>query len=702
MIGGGLSTRLRTAARCFTHWEHAQYILEEDVGLSGDPARLCYSALLKTLHGPDDPRNLQALFRGRGLVRVDGCWATADLSRTHRDGGLSKRLGALPAVQYLHTDDHGKTEALIDPERLGIFEGVDDLAPYGYPRVQVVRGLKIFWHWRDNPDPHVVRAVVPPEKLRAPEMQAYRPRYVPDARRMPLPEAEAFLEASFPGISWPYLRLLIAARGCAESGLGQPPRLAVDGPSGAGKDATIKVAAMLIGDQHQDVPWNEDVREFHLGLHEASQNAGLVSSGEIIKLIRAKKRDVLASLSALLTYDCGITIRRLYTGPTPVRQVPALVITDTSFPPELHCDEQMGRRFVYVHLQRKVDWQRTAELGIDGWRARSPDHAAAANALVSQVIDEFFSQPSPLVFEDIARELGFGLLNQSQDTGLDPREDLLALFRACLSPEAVAAPDATWKGRAWKLIRREAKDPLSLAWQAVCDNPGEGFTTSRRVKEADWGRLLGVGEAVECDLSPKGGSTLAIRFRCGKARSEYARYNQEIRPPDAPPDPPSAPPDQPPDAPPPPPPPAPPSPAPGSPARTCDQAPPAAPEPNRPEAPEPPDTLVRDVTVSTTAPPSLPIFVDLETRSLCDLKDVGGQRYARHPSTEILALAALIDGQVIVWTPTLPRPVAGDTLWPAGHGPAHPVATFAGPDLPPPLAEAIAAGRQLCAQRLRF
>ena len=45
-----------------------------------------------------------------------------------------------------------------------------------------------------------------------------------------------------------------------------------------------------------------------------------------------------------------------------------------------------------------------------------------------------------------------------------------------------------------------------------------------------------------------------------------------------------------------------------------------------------------------------PIFIDFETRSLAKLENVGGRRYARHPSTEALCLVARMpDGSVLEW-----------------------------------------------------
>ncbi len=529
LVGGGVPARLAAAVRRFCHWEHAQHVVAEDVGLTGELAQLAYQALLKAVHGPQDPRVDAALRAGRGLVRMDGSWATADLSRNHHRDGLTARLAALPAVQALEPDKDGRLVARVVPERLAIFQGVDDLAPYGYSRVLPVRGMKIFHQWHPNPDPAVVRAVVLPEFLRPKGMAPFRPRYVPTGKRMPLSDAEALLSDSFPGIDFDYLRLLIAARGCTEGGRGLPPRVAVDGPSGAGKDATVKIAAALIGDNHRDLPYKPQAERFHLDLYDAGLNAGLVTSQEIIKFASARGEDLLSNLKALMNFETGTSVRVLYVGPQPVRQVPVLVITDTSFPPTVLCDEQLGRRFVYAHLDRKVDWLRSSVEGIERWRALGKEHAAAANALVSDVIDTFFADPTPMLFEDIAHQLGFGALNRGNDMGLDPRADLLELFAACCSPEATPAKDGKWKGRGWKLVRREGTDCLSKAWLRVCDNLGDGFTSSRRAKEVDWAQVLQVDRPVEFDSSPNGGSTLGVRFRQGKPRSPDLKVNEEIR-----------------------------------------------------------------------------------------------------------------------------------------------------------------------------
>jgi DNA polymerase len=96
-----------------------------------------------------------------------------------------------------------------------------------------------------------------------------------------------------------------------------------------------------------------------------------------------------------------------------------------------------------------------------------------------------------------------------------------------------------------------------------------------------------------------------------------------------------------------------------------------------------------------------PVYLDLETRSRADLEAVGGRRYAKDPSTELLTVVALLPGRAVVWTPLLITPLPAAGLWPKGYEacgvPERPLESFAGPSLPAPLADAIAAGHALCA-----
>ena len=76
------------------------------------------------------------------------------------------------------------------------------------------------------------------------------------------------------------------------------------------------------------------------------------------------------------------------------------------------------------------------------------------------------------------------------------------------------------------------------------------------------------------------------------------------------------------------------------------------------------------------SPCRLPVFIDLETRSAADLNKLGGRLYATHRTTSLLSVAALIDGIVAVWVPSLTSPLPTDAVWPSGPWQPLPVVAF--------------------------
>jgi hypothetical protein len=93
-----------------------------------------------------------------------------------------------------------------------------------------------------------------------------------------------------------------------------------------------------------------------------------------------------------------------------------------------------------------------------------------------------------------------------------------------------------------------------------------------------------------------------------------------------------------------------------------------------------------------------PVLFDFESSSAADLPRVGGRRYAAHESTRIVCLCCLIDGHFHLWLPgqeiTLP---AFADLWPGEHGPPRPLHLWGGENLPSPIADAVAEGREFIA-----
>ena len=100
---------------------------------------------------------------------------------------------------------------------------------------------------------------------------------------------------------------------------------------------------------------------------------------------------------------------------------------------------------------------------------------------------------------------------------------------------------------------------------------------------------------------------------------------------------------------------------------------------------------------TTTLPPDRPpVFLDLETRSDCDIK-LGGRRYASHPSTEIASVVALIDRTMIVWTPGREPITDLASIRPEVMPEDFVTEAYGGTDVPPPLLAALQEGRDACA-----
>ena len=105
--------------------------------------------------------------------------------------------------------------------------------------------------------------------------------------------------------------------------------------------------------------------------------------------------------------------------------------------------------------------------------------------------------------------------------------------------------------------------------------------------------------------------------------------------------------------------------------------------------------LAPATSVSLPKPQSSPVIIDLETRSLCDLKKHGGRIYAAHHSTEVLSVAAVIDRAGVVWFPNLQTAPPSNKISISSPG-IEVIHTFAGHELPKPLLDAITSSRPFC------
>lgn len=502
----------------FTHWEHAKVVLDAKCRLEGKMARLVYEGLLRLRH-PDDDR-VDRVFRvGSSLIRGVGRWVTPDRYETLCD--LRATLSTLPAVR-------GRDGKPI-PERLDMFDQTADLGRYGYVSIRPLHGMRVYGEYLGGDGP--VTTVVPPVYLAEPGQAALRPRYVPDTRRSSLDDAMRRVESVFPGLDRNYLLLLIAARGVSEGETGIAPNIVCAGPSGSGKSQTSALAASILGDNVTEVPWNVNTERFRQGFSEGAERGSYVVVNELFKDVASTRRSYRSGFDAFLNLTPGSVSHKLYVGPVPIGRLPVAVVTDTFVPSEVRSDVQLARRFVYVRLDSRLDWEQSiVDAGIGtplGFRGASLENAEASNAIASYVVDRFFHD-SPRSLVSIASDLGFTTLEHCDEV-LDDPEALPSLFA-----EALRTPDARederLRGRGWKRICFDDETPLAEAWRSVCDGltSFDAFANSRKCSEVDWARVVAVPRGTRLDVAKFRGKSIAIRFRCGGTRGEYL-VNEQLQ-----------------------------------------------------------------------------------------------------------------------------------------------------------------------------
>jgi hypothetical protein len=517
---------LEVLVKNLTHWTHAAVIIEQLLGLQGRLARLVYSSALKTFHGADDPRIGSVFMAGKDMIRQPGRWTSEDGAVTY-PRNINAIISRLPAVQFKIETAAGLVTNVNAEKVERLAKTQTDLTPYGYPPVMVIPGVRVYSH--NIAIDSTFTLAVPAAEYR--QRTDIAPRYVPTTQRMPLDEAWAVLEVVFPGLRRDYLQLCLAAAGCSEVSRGQPSFVLTTGPSGAAKSTTPRLASGILGVQPRAIAWTPSPERWHQALAEAADVTSLITCNEYLKLAMKAGLSAKQALDPFLELEVGVAAHRLYVGPVPITKLPGLIVTDIRAPADITDDRQIGRRFVYVHLTSRVEWNSTCQAAGFGDAARlrfgGPHLVAAANAVLSHVIDTYFSWPQSLA--QIAGQLGFPMLENADLGG--GTQDLVDLFVAvCKAPPALGADASRWSGPGWKVVTRGSETDLTRAWEKVCDS---GWISSRRCESEDWAHLLQAhvdGEIVS-DIRSHGESRVGIRFRVGPVNLP-TKVNQQIVDPD--------------------------------------------------------------------------------------------------------------------------------------------------------------------------
>ncbi len=517
--------------RGLAHWGHAKWVLSEKYRMVGKFAQLAYTAALKAYHqGKPTERLVNRVFDPTldKMARVGKDWYfITDLQPAEQ--GVNNLIAALPSVMY--EDEKGSVKASL--ASVALYSQAIDLKDYGYPPLRLVFGAKLAAEYLPQPLVATVGVAAKHVQMRG---DRYLPRYVLKSERMGLTKAWGLLEQIVPKVDHTLIRLIIAGSGVAqETCRGQSPRLFVTGPSGAAKTAHFSIAGSILGVVVPSITANSSDERFIANIKDAMNGSGVVVVNEIFKdAMRTSKRSPAVAMQPVLNIEPDVQVHQLYKGGRPIGRQCLLAFTEVAMPATMQEETQIARRLRYYRVERrKDDWRaKMAAAGIGEFkeiRTRSPELADACNAILSDVIDEFFVEA--LTFDEIADRLNIKTIEDSPDFS-DPTPYLRHFYKlVCAAEEPKSESMRKRFGRGAKKIDKAMDDnpdgkDLLATYSMFADGSGADWFTSRKLIEKDWSSVLKTDETVRLSLRDDG-SSVYVRFVTGPL-DRPSRVNQEI------------------------------------------------------------------------------------------------------------------------------------------------------------------------------
>jgi len=360
VLSGVHGSRLEILAEHYVHWQHAKQDLRKDYpNLSPALLKKAYRRVLESRYGSTDPR-VHAVFNDDlDFVWGESLWLSA--SRFEPTIVDNDAVSGVPYAMDVHVDDHGQLKTATNRVRRSQFK---NRTPRGYRPVRPVRGVVL----RDEPGS-------------IPILAQPAPRYPVELLNDPLPLEDAFaeIESSFPRIHRRYLQACLAAAICGDVSGGQTPMLCCTGPSGSGKEQHIRLAASFLGDDIVKLPLKDDDEAFfrHIGIALTTGRRFLVFDEF------GKTRKLNEKIKSILQISTSVNWRPLYTNriaTTPLRA--AIFFPCVRFPDFLTSSAEFCRRTRRAHLHwRLPNWAETAGGDTAAWRDRSADNARIANSI---------------------------------------------------------------------------------------------------------------------------------------------------------------------------------------------------------------------------------------------------------------------------------------------------------------------------------
>lgn len=469
LAGTVQQSMLQKCVNNFTHWDHARHIVGQTVE-DETRGKLVYRAALKQRHGDDLRVDRVFYFPKTGLVRYEGHWADSAGSVLRLDKA-SRVLAELPAALRPEMNKDGVIELRSIPAIVEMLSQTIDLTEYGYPALTRVWGFQLT-QFQDPPGNRVYTVL----------QRNGNPEYLPPARRMDEADAWRLLEDYFPGVDRAAVELLIVAKGCSELRAGLLPMVFFCGPTGSGKTQTVDLAASICGDRASGVRYDREPSRMFAAIIQAKRTGSFAFFDEFLKGANAAKIPADTAMEIVLDLKPETQTHILYVGPVALGELPVCVWADTTIPNCVWTHSQIGRRVHVVFLREGRVWGRSAK----DLRNLGPEVVKAADSILSAIIDRRFPPGTPTDFVEVAADLGFSLL-QDSDIARRKQDRIRDFFEhVCSAPKPKGC---RLPGKGWKLIDLAGDSDLTYAWRELMD---DNQKTSRAISEMDLKAVLGL------------------------------------------------------------------------------------------------------------------------------------------------------------------------------------------------------------------
>lgn len=535
LIRGRSVSRIVSCAKRFTPWDHAKFVVNEDYGdrISKRLLEKVYVALCKSIHGADHP-NIWRISDSFQCVRSSAnTWIDSDTFEPISPPPKPGRLQDMPGCRKAWKDEAGEWETAIDAKEIDKLSTNQKLV--GWPGIIPIRGIKVWGRYLPYGDKRFVRGVIHDDT------QWPQPKYLSEGDRLSEEECEKHIETCFPEINVDYLKLLIVARGFAESGTGKVPIIVSTGPSGAGKSIVCLLAASILGDHMVKVPKGN----YQETVGYSAYQGGFLLLDEFAKGLAGDS--LRKKFDFLLEIDRDFSFRQLHVGPVTARINNVILVANNAYDAGLFDHKQICRRAVHVglNIEPEKDWATTCGTGdVRLWR-RETYNQRVADSFLSYIVDDYFSDidaasKGRLSFVEAAKEVGFGLLLDSQEKdvfeGMDTDDVIREFFVALQRCEDHGDHVVKYKGRGWRVFNiNDTNHEAAKLWRELCDDPTdrEKKKVSMKLSERDLSKVLGVSltkkeESVKFHVRLVGQKLICkFQHKFGTGRTDY-RTNGDI------------------------------------------------------------------------------------------------------------------------------------------------------------------------------